>query len=114
MEEYRDTDDSRIVAYVRQDFEDRARVITAASEHIYKRDYEYIQDLFVATVGMFWHSVGETIPHSRINDERREPFYTMVFGDMDSAALFVHESRTSLVDLAHPSEDDTPTVFTII
>ena len=113
VEEYCDSTDSRIVAYVRQDFEDRTRVITAAGEHIYKRDYEYIQDLFVATVGIFWPSIGETIPDSRIYDERREPFYTMIFGDMDSAALFVHESRTSLVDLAHPSEDDTPRVFTI-
>ena len=32
---------------------------------------------------------------------------------MDSAALFVLEGHTCLVDLAHPAEDDAPRVFTI-
>ena len=32
---------------------------------------------------------------------------------MDSAALFVLEGRTPLVDLAHPAEDDIPRVFTM-
>ena len=54
VEEYCDMADPRIVEYVQQDFEDRARVITAAGEHVCKRDYEYIQDLFVETVGIFW------------------------------------------------------------
>ena len=111
--EYCDMADPRIVEYVQQDFKDRARVITAAGEHVCKRDYEYIQDLFVETVGIFWPSIGDTIPDSRICDERRDPFYTTVFGDMDSAALFVLEGRTSLIDQAHPAEDDTPRVFTI-
>ena len=113
VEEYCDMADPRIVEYVQQDFEDRARVIIAAGEHIYKRDYEYIQDLFVETVGIFWPLIGRAIPDSLIHDERSEPFYKTVFGDTDSAALFVLEGRTSLVDLAHPAEDDTARVFTI-
>ena len=113
VEEYCDMAEPRIVEYVRQDFEDRDRVITAAGEDVCKRDYEHIQDLFVEAVGIFWPKISEAIQDSRIPVERREPFYTMVFGDMDSAALFALEGRTSLVDLAHPAKDDTSRVFEI-
>ena len=44
VKEYCDTDDPRIVEDVQQDFEIRARTITAADELIYKRDHEYIQE----------------------------------------------------------------------
>ena len=37
----------------------------------------------------------------------------MVYGDVDSAALFVLEGRSTLIDLAHPPEDDTLRIFTL-
>ena len=112
VKEYCDTDDPKIVEDVQQDFKIRANAITAAGELIYKRDHLHIQeDLVRGTVRIPWPSMYNINQGLRNLDGCGELFYKMVYGDKDSAALFVLEGRSSLIDLAHPAEHDTPKII---
>ena len=102
---------SNMAYSVRQDFEDRARIITSTGEYIYKRDYEYIQDVFSQDKGVFWPSIYEN--NASIDDMQKEPFYKMIYGDLNSAALLAFEGRSSLIDLAHPAEEDKSKILTL-
>ena len=102
-----------VVEYVQQDFESRGKTISAAGEFVYKREHEYIQDTTARAVGIFWPSLYERNTNLRSSDVSREPFYMMTYGDIDSAALFVLEGRSALIDLVRPAPDDTPRMFTL-
>ena len=102
-----------IVEYVQQDFENRAETISAAGESVYMRDHEYIQDVTARSVGIFWPSLYEGNTELRSPDVSREPFYMMTYGDIDSAALFVLDGRSSLIGLVRTTQDDTSKMFTL-
>ncbi len=111
---YPNTADPLIQAFVQQDFENRAKILSAAGELICKREYESIQDVSGQTVGIFWPSIYEINTKFRYSDVMRDPFYKMAYGDVDSAALFIFEDeRSSLIDVARPAGDDMPRMFTI-
>ena len=105
--------DPGIIEYVQQDFRNRAEIITAAGELVCKRDHEYIQDILREPMGIFWPSMCEINTDPRKLDVRVEPFYKMAYGDLDSAALFVLNGRSPLIDLARPAGEDTTRIFTL-
>ena len=106
--------DLKDIEYVQKDFQNRAKIITAAGELVRKREDEFIQASISQPEGVYWPSMRLTnTKDSRLYNVPEEPAYKMVYGDVDSAALFVIGDRSSLIDLAHPAGEDTPRMFTL-
>ena len=102
-----------MVEYVQQDFENRAKTISAVGEFVYKREHEYIQDITARSMGIFWPSLYGHDTNLPSPDKSREPFYMMTYGDIDSAALFVLEGRSALIGLVRPAPGDARKMFTL-
>lgn len=94
-------DDLRFVA---QDFQSRKFHYEAAGEHIFKREDYMIEDFAAERMGMFWDRAE---PH-RVN---QKPWYRYMYGDLESAALFISEGSENLINFHRTMEEETRDIF---
>ena len=91
--------------FAAQDFQSRKFHYEAIGEHIFKREDYMIEDFAIERTGIFWDR-----PEShRVN----RPWYTFMYGDMESAALFVSEGREYLINIHRTMEEDTREIFSM-
>lgn len=84
---------------IHKELEVRKRHYESKGETIFERDQEWIEDFASARMGIFWD-------RSRLSDEFPGPWYRFMYGDLESAALFVTEGQEGLASLCfRPKEE---------
>lgn len=89
---------------VAQDFQSRKFHYEAIGEHVFKREDYMIEDFAAKRMGIFWH---RQKPHY----VGEKPWYRCMYGDVESAALFISEGRENLINLDRTVEEDTRDFF---
>lgn len=91
---------------IRTDFEARKLHFQSRGESIFKREDQVIEDFNVDIMGIFWDL-------SESSNLHQGPWYRSIYGDEESAALFVTEGEQSLVDLYRPVDKDSKEIFSL-
>lgn len=91
---------------IRADYDARKFHFESRGESIFKRENYMIEDFSPANMGVFWD-------HSEFCDSHQVPWYKMIYGDLESAALFVTEGREGLIDLHRTGDQDAADLFSL-
>ena len=75
---------------IRRGFEDRKKHYEARGEILVERDHQSIEDFAADKIGIFWD-------RSELGDDSG-PWYRCIYGDLESAALFVAQGMEGLAD----------------
>lgn len=75
---------------IRRGFQDRKKHYESQGEIIFERDDESIEDFAADKMGIFWN-------RSKLGDDSG-PWYRCMYGDLESAALFITQGMEGLAD----------------
>lgn len=92
--------------FVYDNYDDRKKHYESMGEHVFKREDQAIEDLDPHKLGIFWD-------RSRLSESYKGPLYKLIYGDMETAALFVSESEAVLIDLYRKTHDDMIEFYTL-
>lgn len=92
--------------FAAKDFQSRKFHYEAVGEQIFKREDYLIEDFAVERMGIFW----DRAQPYRVN---QKPWYTYMYGDMESAALFISEVKENLINLHRTVGEDTRDLFSM-
>ena len=93
---------------IREEFEARGEAYSAAGEGILKREEQYIEDFAVDVMGLFWDQMGKV--HS---GPSKAPWYRLLYGEINSAAIFVLEGEEKMIDLIRPVGKDSQEMYAL-
>jgi len=82
-----------------QEFENRKLFYASLGEDTIERESELIEDFSSRRMGVFWDNMGCVEV-----DQGQTPWYQLLYGDENSAGLFVIEGRGKLLDLIRPND----------
>lgn len=88
------------------DFVTRRNHFRSRGESIFTRENHMIEDFDVNKMGIFWDQ-------SKSSDFHQGPWYRLIYGDLESAALFIQEGQQGLVDLHRTVEEDSTEFFSL-
>lgn len=91
---------------IREKFEARKKQYESKGEIIFERDHQSIEDFAISEMGIFWDLSG-------IDEEPSSPWFRFMYGDLDSAALFVTEGCEELVNLCLDSKQEFYNLFSL-
>ncbi|PMD61990.1 uncharacterized protein K444DRAFT_662148 [Hyaloscypha bicolor E] len=77
-----------------QEFENRKRFYASLGEHTIDRESELIEDFDSMRMGVFWDNMGCVG-----GNQGQTPWYRLIYGDENSAGLFVVEGRGNMLAL---------------
>lgn len=88
------------------DFVTRRNHFRSRGESIFTRENHMIEDFDVDKMGIFWDQ-------SKSSDLHQGPWYRLIYGDLESAALFIQEGQQGLVDLHRTVDEDSTEFFSL-
>ena len=91
-----------------QEFENRKRFYATLGEHTIDRESELIEDFYPTRMGVFWDNMG-----CMGGKQGQTAWYRLVYGDEDSAGLFVVDSRRNTLDLVRPHGMDATDFYNL-
>jgi hypothetical protein len=80
-----------------EEFENRKRFYASLGEHTIDRESELIMDFDLMRMGVLWDNMGCVS-----GNQGQTPWYRLMYGDADSARLFVLEGRGDTLNLLRP------------
>lgn len=88
-----------------QEFENRKRFYTSLGEHTIDRESELIEDFDSMRMGVFWDNMGCV--------GGQTPWYRLIYGDENSAGLFVVEGKGNMLNLLRPNGTEAADFFSL-
>lgn len=93
---------------IQQDFERRTETCSSRGEYIVKRESEQIEDFAADRMGIFWEPTGKSFMSSS-----QKNWYSFLYGDIDTAAIFAVESERNLIKLIRTDRQESQELYSL-
>ena len=98
---------------IHQEFETRRRFYSSKGEDIVRREDWLIEDFDLETMGIYWENTEMSNATLHTGSQGQPSWFKFLYGDVDSAALFVVEGQEKLINLVRTVEKDSDAFYSL-
>lgn len=96
-----------------EQFKTRRRFYSSKGEDVARREDLLIEDFDLETMGIFWDNTQLTNASFYAGGQRQTRWLRFLYGDVDSAALFVVEGQEKLIDVVRTVEKESDAFYSL-